>query len=84
MKSFVLMCKRTGYLFVGFRVNLVDREDDSVSSEIGGQTYVVNLRCVNDCDGWIMEGPPEVSPQGMKWFFNREGAEGFFENLGEL
>lgn len=76
MKTFVLMNKKTGDLFIGYPMMFLH------------QSWLADLQPPNSGafeiaavqqDGWVME----ADHFQFKWFMNM-GADKFFENLGEL
>lgn len=84
MTAFVLMNRKTGDLYEGYRVSLFDkilRQSLSNGQCINmGSTYSISLMSNLDYDGWIIYNP-NGSPLGF--FMNRK-SETLFKVLGEL
>ena len=76
IKSFVLMCRRTGNMVEGWRIALIDYRSKDWSLDIG-LTVIDN----DNPDGWILYHPQNSE---FKLFFNRKWVDKEFENLGEL
>ena len=75
MKPFVLMNKKTGDLFLGYRITFLDK-----SEAYTGPWGMVQIG-VFEHDGWVVQLPPDEFPYPM--YFNRE-CEKLFDVLGEL
>lgn len=79
MKIFVLMNRRTGELMEGCRVALLDQAwADDIQPSGASALEIITVQH----DGWVIRGPEELD--GFTLFFNHEGTEEMFENLGEL
>lgn len=76
MKEFVLMSKRDGELFVGYRVTFMDAFTAGVTQSAKDKVWTIG---VLEQHGWVLETPR--IPYTV--FMNMHG-EKFFEVLGEL
>ena len=74
-QGLVLLNKRTGDLYVGYKVSLLGSISDEY--KISGNNYSIALA---SHDGWILQHPRFGQ---FLIFFNRE-VENMFEVLGEL
>lgn len=74
MTAYVLMCKRTANLLVGYRITFMD---NFPSEMIGGLYSLTDLRH----DGWIVNTPVAG---GFSIFMNVKWVENNFEVLGEI
>jgi hypothetical protein len=79
MKAHVLMSRKTGDLFEGYRICFVAAEQRiHASAMYGWAVSLIDTRAT----GWIAFHPRGFGPWGV--FFNAEGVEELFEDLGEL
>lgn len=94
MKAFVLMNKRTGDLWVGYRVTFMDQMEAMVSSDTWNTAVAEtnSEEVVEEAppawsvgflkqDGWLVQHPKMCGEFAL--FFNMKSSK-FFENLGEL
>jgi len=79
LKQFVLLCKNTGELMTGTRINFLDKKDFDSEILSTKETNIPFRIGMLVHDGWILTGPSEFS----RCYLNNE-CEQWFENLGEL
>jgi hypothetical protein len=77
MKAHVLMSRETGDLFEGHRVCLID---DAI--ELEGAKGWATILAGPDARGWVVYHPTAWGPFWI--FFNAQGVEELFEDLGAL
>ncbi len=79
MKPYVLMCKRTGNILEGFRVNLMGADESQYILQDKWSVALVEIH------GWIVRSDlPESGFGGFYIFMNAEWVDENFQVLGEL
>lgn len=78
MRPRVLMARRTGEMFVSYRVTLLDQDWHLDITDSRDNFRIVSAQC----DGWIIEMPKDVSMFPL--YFNNAGVAKMFEDLGWL
>lgn len=75
MKSFVFMNRKTGALFIAYRIAFMDAMEPVPEAP----AYAISVNVLMQ-GGWLIEHPKFR----VSYFMNMNGGELIFENLGEL